>query len=68
MNMGWYYYTLGTTPFLYTTYGSVEFVPMIWGTGSENAISRIAVAINTCWHINEPICQCMMLLKLCRWK
>ena len=41
MNMGWYY-TWGTTPFLYTTYGSVEFVPMIWGTGSENAISRIA--------------------------
>lgn len=41
MNMGWYY-TWGTTPFSYTTYGSVEFVPMIWGTGSEYAISRIA--------------------------
>ena len=29
MNMGWYY-TWGTTPFSYTTYNQIEFVPMIW--------------------------------------
>ena len=43
MNMGWYY-TWGTTPFTYTTYDQLEFVPMIWGTGSENNISSIASA------------------------
>lgn len=41
MNMGWYY-TWGTTPFSYTTYSKIEFVPMIWGTGSEGSISSVA--------------------------
>ena len=41
MNMGWYY-TWGTTPFSYTTYNQIEFVPMIWGTGSESQLDAIA--------------------------
>lgn len=40
INMGWYY-TWGTNPFSYTTYPSIEFVPMIWGTGSEGSISSV---------------------------
>lgn len=40
MNMGWYY-TWGTKPFSYTTYPKIEFVPMIWGTGSEGSISAV---------------------------
>lgn len=40
MNMGWYY-TWGTNPFSYTTYSQIEFVPMIWGTGSEGSIPSV---------------------------
>lgn len=40
MNMGWYY-TWAVNPFSYTTYSKIEFVPMIWGTGSENNISSV---------------------------
>ena len=40
MNMGWYY-TWGTTPFSYTTYSKIEFVPMIWGTGNESSITTV---------------------------
>lgn len=40
MNMGWYY-TWGTDSFPYTTYSQLEFVPMIWGTGSEGNIPSV---------------------------
>ena len=40
MNMGWYY-TWGVNPFSYTTYSQIEFVPMIWGTGSEGSIPAV---------------------------
>lgn len=41
MNMGWYY-TWGPTPFSYTTYSKIDFVPMIWGTGNEDSLSELA--------------------------
>lgn len=40
MNMGWYY-NWGTTPFANSTYPSIEFVPMIWGTANEASIANI---------------------------
>ncbi len=40
MNMGWYY-TWGTTPFSYTRYNQIEFVPMIWGTQNNSSISAV---------------------------
>lgn len=41
MNMGWYY-NWGTGPFSYEAYKGMDYVPMIWGTGAENAIPSIA--------------------------
>lgn len=41
MNMGWYY-NWGTDPFSYEAYKGMDYVPMIWGTGAENAIPSIA--------------------------
>ena len=35
IHAGWYY-NWGTTPFTYSGYSSLEYVPMIWGQGSFN--------------------------------
>ncbi len=40
MNMGWYY-TWGTTPFSYTRYSQIEFVPMIWGIQHNSSIPAV---------------------------
>ncbi len=41
MNIGWYY-NWGVNPFTYSCYTDIDYVPMIWGTGSEKYISSIA--------------------------
>lgn len=41
MNMGWYY-TWGQSPFSYTTYSYLEFVPMIWGNSNTSNIPNVA--------------------------
>lgn len=42
MNIGWYY-NWGINPFTYSCYTDIDYVPMIWGTGSEKYISSIAL-------------------------
>ena len=41
MNIGWYY-NWGVSPFTYSCYTDIDYIPMIWGTNSESYISSIA--------------------------
>lgn len=41
MNMGWYY-NWAAYPHTYESYKTMEYVPMIWGTGNEGSISYVA--------------------------
>lgn len=53
VNAGWYY-NWGSTPFTYTGYESIEYVPMAWGTGgfynnvqnAKNAESKYVLGFN----------------------
>ena len=41
MNMGWYY-NWASTPHSYDNFDKIDYVPMIWGTGNEGNISKVA--------------------------
>lgn len=58
LNVGWYY-NWGTTPFTYTGYENIEYVPMVWGDKNASLINnKINTAINQGYKyilgFNEP--------------